>query len=72
VVTTVHDLQVVDDLPLEPFDVTVDLIVTPSKVVEVNGQHTRPGGILWDLLPAEKLEEIPLLRELARCGVLDA
>jgi 5-formyltetrahydrofolate cyclo-ligase len=65
VVTTVHDLQVVDDLPLEPFDVTVDLIVTPSKVIEVNGQHTRPRGILWDLLPAEKLEEIPLLRELA-------
>jgi 5-formyltetrahydrofolate cyclo-ligase len=71
VVTTVHDLQIVDDLPLEPFDVTVDLIVTPSKVIEVSGQHARPGGILWDLLPAEKLEEIPLLRELARCGVPD-
>src|SRR3954451_12168844 len=34
--TTVHDLQVVEALPLEPFDVTVDLIVTPTRLIRVD------------------------------------
>jgi 5-formyltetrahydrofolate cyclo-ligase len=65
VATTVHDQQVVESLPLEPFDVTVDLIVTPTRVLEVNRQRPRPDRIFWDLLPKEKVEEIPLLQELA-------
>ena len=56
--------QVVDALPLEPFDVTVDLIVTPTRTIEVPPGRPRPDHILWHLLPAEKLESIPLLREL--------
>jgi 5-formyltetrahydrofolate cyclo-ligase len=63
--TTVHDLQVVPSLPIEPFDVTVDLIVTPTRVIRVEGTRQRPDQIYWDLLPAEKLEAIPLLRERA-------
>lgn len=62
IATTVHDLQVVDALPLEPFDVAVDLIVTPTRVIAAQERPPRPSGILWDLLPAEKREEIPLLR----------
>jgi 5-formyltetrahydrofolate cyclo-ligase len=62
IATTVHDLQVVDALPLEPFDVTVDLIVTPTALLRVNGPHQRPDHIFWDLLPAEKIEAIPLLQ----------
>jgi 5-formyltetrahydrofolate cyclo-ligase len=65
IATTVHDSQLVESLPLEPFDVTVDLIVTPTRVLEVQRQRPRPDRIFWDLLPAEKLEEIPLLQELA-------
>jgi 5-formyltetrahydrofolate cyclo-ligase len=65
IATTVHDLQVVPSLPLEPFDVTVDLIVTPTRLIRVQGWRQRPEGILWDLLPAEKLEAIPLLQERA-------
>ena len=67
VATTVHDLQVVEGLPLEPFDVTVDLIVTPTRVIEVSQTRSRPDDILWDLLPEEKIEAIPLLQELAGC-----
>jgi 5-formyltetrahydrofolate cyclo-ligase len=65
VATTVHDLQLVQSLPLEPFDVTVDLIVTPSQTIDVMPVGQRPDHILWNLLPAEKLDAIPLLRELA-------
>jgi 5-formyltetrahydrofolate cyclo-ligase len=68
VVTTVHDLQVIEELPLEPFDVSVDLIVTPSRVIEVRQSRPRPAGILWELLSPEKRDEIPLLRELAPAG----
>jgi len=35
VVTTVHDVQVVDYVPNEPHDEKVDLIVTPSRTIRV-------------------------------------
>jgi len=66
VATTVHDLQVVEALPQEPFDVTVDLIVTPTRLIRVGGPRQRPDRIFWDLLPDEKREAIPLLQERAR------
>ena len=65
IATTVHDLQVVPSLPLEPFDVTVDLIVTPTRLIRVEGRHQRPDRIFWGLLPDEKREAIPLLQERA-------
>lgn len=64
VATTVHDLQVVDELPLEPFDVTVDLIVTPTRQIEVRARRQRPERIIWELLPDEKRAAIPLLQQL--------
>lgn len=64
IVTSVHDIQIVDYIPLEPFDVTIDFISTPSQIIKVEGRKERPDGILWDLLPKEKLNEIPLLSEL--------
>jgi len=36
--------QVVDALPLEPFDVTVDLIVTPTRTIEVPTLSTAAGS----------------------------
>jgi 5-formyltetrahydrofolate cyclo-ligase len=65
IATTVHDLQVVETLPLEPFDVTVDLIVTPTRVIRVEERRQRPDRIFWDLLPAEKRDAIPLLQQRA-------
>jgi 5-formyltetrahydrofolate cyclo-ligase len=65
IATTVHDLQVVEALPLEPFDVTVDLIVTPTRLIRVEGPRQRPERIIWDLLPDEKRDAIPLLQERA-------
>jgi len=35
VVTTVHDVQIVDYVPNEPHDEKVDLIVTPSRTIRV-------------------------------------
>jgi 5-formyltetrahydrofolate cyclo-ligase len=65
VIALVHDCQVVDsDLQPSPHDTVADLIVTPTRVIEVPKVHPKPGGINWAVLPAHYLDEIPPLREL--------
>ncbi len=66
VVTTVHERQVVSRrVAPEPdaHDVTMDLVVTPERVVET-GSAGKPTGIDW-ALASERVEEIPILKRLA-------
>lgn len=66
IVTTVHDLQVLDeDLPEQDHDFRVDLIVTPSRVICCD-QPRRPGGIDWALLDPAQIMAIPALARRAR------
>ena len=66
VVTTVHELQVrEEDWTTDAHDVPMDRVVTPERVVET-GASGKPEGIDWEALSAERLEEIPVLRDLAR------
>lgn len=69
--TTVHDLQVLSDpIPRLPWDVTVDIIFTPSRAIKCSGPKQRTKGILWSYLSENKIREIPLLRKIAeRKGV---
>jgi 5-formyltetrahydrofolate cyclo-ligase len=61
IVTTVHELQLLDEpLPETAHDFRVDVIVTPSSVVRTP-ERRRPEGILWDHLDAEKRAAIPVL-----------
>lgn len=63
VLTTVHTLQIVDGiLPMDPHDVPVDYIATPTQVIAVPAFYTRPSGLIWGLLSAERISAIPLLR----------
>jgi 5-formyltetrahydrofolate cyclo-ligase len=67
VVTTVHDVQVVDDIPpnsLTKHDVPVDIIITPTRVIRVPNRAPKPSGIYWDLLSPQKLAQIRVLRQL--------
>jgi 5-formyltetrahydrofolate cyclo-ligase len=67
VVTTVHEVQVLPagGIPTTGHDVTLDLIVTPERVIEVpRRKGGRPAGIHWDELTDEKIAAIPLLGEL--------
>jgi 5-formyltetrahydrofolate cyclo-ligase len=64
IATTVHDEQVVEAIPREPFDVMLDLICTPTRTIRVTGRGARPPGILWPLLPAERRAQMPILEEL--------
>ncbi len=67
IATSVHDIQVLERrLPQDPYDVPIDLIATPTRLIVVEERPPRPPGILWDMLSEEKINEIPLLRELKR------
>ena len=66
VATTIHDLQIVESIPREPYDLTIDIVATPSRVIAIDPRPPKPPGIIWSLLPCRKLEEIPILRELAK------
>ena len=66
VVTTVHPLQIVDRVPMEPHDVPVDYIVTPDEIIETHTPHPKPRGIRWELVSNARSEGMPVLRELKR------
>lgn len=66
VVTVVHDCQVVDipDGLTESHDLTVDYILTPSRIIKTECKIPKPQGIIWSKLDAEMLEKIPILKKL--------
>ncbi|PWT73170.1 MAG: 5-formyltetrahydrofolate cyclo-ligase [Proteobacteria bacterium] len=64
VCTTVHTLQVLEDFPMQIHDVPVSLIATPDALMEPPAALAVPGGITWDLLSEQALDEMPVLREL--------
>ncbi|XP_068613800.1 methenyltetrahydrofolate synthase domain-containing protein isoform X2 [Brachionichthys hirsutus] len=66
VVSIVHDCQVVhipEELK-ESHDLTVDYILTPTRVIKTDCGHPKPQGITWTKLDSEKLEKIPILKKL--------
>ncbi len=65
VVTTVHDLQVVDQIPSSDHDVPVDVIVTPTRVIRAPKRPKSP-RIEWNILPEDALREMPILRDILR------
>jgi len=68
IMTNVHEIQVYERLPSDPYDLTVDYIATPRDLIKIEQRRARPRGILWNLLDEEKLDEIPLLRRLRKAG----
>ena len=69
--TTVHDLQVrpAGTVPRTGHDVGLDLVVTPTRVIEVRRRGRRPVPRLrWEELTDEKVAAIPLLAGLRRDG----
>jgi 5-formyltetrahydrofolate cyclo-ligase len=66
IATTVHPLQVLDEpLPTTDHDFDVDLIATPEEVIHCHPSRRRT-GILWNHLPAEYIDTIPILGSLSR------
>jgi len=64
VATTVHDLQVVEEIPMAPHDMPVDYIFTPTREIRVEPPRPKPPGILPEELDERKASEIPMLAKL--------
>ena len=63
VITTVHDIQVLEeDLPSTRHDVPIDYVATPGELIRCSGEMPRPTGIYWDDLDAAKIAQIPVLK----------
>jgi 5-formyltetrahydrofolate cyclo-ligase len=65
VVTTVHELQLVDDaIPMTAHDVPLDAIVTPERVIRPGRHRSKPVGIRWDELSPDQLAAMPAVAGL--------
>ncbi|KAL2088444.1 hypothetical protein ACEWY4_015343 [Coilia grayii] len=66
IVTVVHDCQVVD-IPeelIDSHDITVDYILTPTRVIQTKCEREKPPGIIWSKVDADMLDKIPILKKL--------
>lgn len=66
IVTVVHDLQVYEELPesiFKPWDVPVDIIVTPTQVIHIEKKLPRP-SLQWNLLSNRRVNDIPIIKQL--------
>ena len=64
-----HDSQVLPtelaSAPLLKHDLTVDVIVTPTRVIRIpRPGRPKPSGIYWDLLSPQKLAQVRVLQLL--------
>jgi len=66
VVTTVHPIQIVNEVPMSEHDAPVDFIVTPDRIIETSHACPKPLGIIWKLLPSDVFKLIPILTELRK------
>ncbi|MFB4211662.1 5-formyltetrahydrofolate cyclo-ligase [Shouchella sp. JSM 1781072] len=65
VLTTIHSCQLCEEeLPMNPYDVTMDYIATEKELIQTNSTHLKPSGIFWDQVSPEELEDMPILQEL--------
>ncbi|MEM2760061.1 MAG: 5-formyltetrahydrofolate cyclo-ligase [Nitrososphaerales archaeon] len=64
VATTVHDIQLINNIPSEDHDVPIDIIMTPTKVIRTYTKLPKPRGIIWSKVTEEMLQKMPILREL--------
>ena len=65
VIAFVHESQFVDvPLEVDEFDTICDYIVTPKRIVHVEGHRKPTAGIIWNKLSDGMMNDIPPLQEL--------
>lgn len=60
VVTIVHDCQVFDEIPtkiLSKYDLPVDIIITPSRVIKIGNKLRKPSNPYWSSLKSELISK---------------
>jgi 5-formyltetrahydrofolate cyclo-ligase len=66
IVTTVHDIQVVDNDRIEmlPHDSPLHWILTPELVIETHSIYPQPTGVTWEIVREDQIRNIPFLKSL--------
>jgi len=64
VATTVHDVQVVENFPIESNDLPLSLICTPTRTIRVERPPPAPEGVEWERLTEQDMQDMPILMEL--------
>ncbi|AWR93628.1 5-formyltetrahydrofolate cyclo-ligase [Acidianus brierleyi] len=62
VATTVHSVQIVEEIPYQIFDVPVDIIATEQELIRTHSERKKPTGLYLEFLTKEKIEDTPYLR----------
>jgi hypothetical protein len=47
-------------------DIPLSAIITPDEIIEIESTLPRPKGIYWEMLPLEKIADIPVLKNRKR------
>ncbi len=65
IIASVHDCQVVE-WPCEPqpYGSVADFIVTPTRVISTSYRYHKPDRIIWEQLPWDVVQEVPMLMAL--------
>ncbi|MBS7626511.1 5-formyltetrahydrofolate cyclo-ligase [Candidatus Bathyarchaeota archaeon] len=66
IATTVHELQIVEYVPREAYDINVDYILTPEREVRTGSEPTGRKGIIWSMVTGEMMRGMPILENLYR------
>lgn len=66
VMALVHDLQIYEELPWQVKDVSVDFIVTPTRIITVKSRRPKPSGIDWLQIDQRAIAAMRPLKELAK------
>lgn len=64
IVSTVHELQVVAHVDVDPYDIPLDIICTPTRTIRTETRYPKPSGIDWSRVQEEELRAMKVLRDL--------
>ncbi|CAF0738581.1 unnamed protein product [Didymodactylos carnosus] len=69
VITTVHETQLLDDLPssvMTDHDLPVNVIITPQRIIYTQNKFQRPCKINWNEIDNDTILNLPVLKEFKR------
>jgi 5-formyltetrahydrofolate cyclo-ligase len=64
IATTIHEIQIVEDLPMEAHDLRLDIIITPNRILRTHVTRVKAGSILWNKVTDDMISKMPILSEL--------
>ncbi|CAF2404163.1 unnamed protein product [Rotaria sp. Silwood2] len=69
VVTTVHESQLLDDLPasvMTEHDLPVNVVITPQRIIYTQNKFSCPKAINWNYIDNDTMLNLPVLKEFKR------